>query len=181
VLGVPASPGVLGGALLALGLLAAIAGLALSRERLRILPPPSVAGALCLALCAGVVPYVVWRIVEDLRYTTRLTAYDASVAGPVQAYLQPYLLDGVPPLIPRSATYATAVSPDVPYKPARMAFPSLALQTLFPRRSVSDPRRADYVVTWGVQPAAVAPVARVWRVRARSGPYPAVYVGKVVG
>ena len=53
------------------------------------------------------------------------------------------------------------------------------MQTLFPRISVDDLRSADYVVTWGIAPGRVTPVAQVWVVRARAGAYPAVYVGRV--
>ena len=54
-------------------------------------------------------PYLAWRVVQDLRVTTAMTSYDRSVAGPVQAYLQPYLLDPVRGIIPAEATYATVV------------------------------------------------------------------------
>jgi len=136
--------------------------------------------SVALAVAVAFVPVCGWRIIEDLKHTRAMTPYDRSVAGPVQAYLQPYLLDGVGRIVPQNATYATVASQDVRYASARAAFASLALQSLFPRRSVADPRDADYVVTWGVRPSAVAPERRVWRVRARSGPYPAVYVGEVV-
>ena len=82
-------------------------------------------------------PYLIWRVVSDLRTTTAMTPYDRSVAGPVQAYLQPYLLDPVKAIIGPGDTYATVVGDGVPYQPAREAFPSLALQTLFPRISTT--------------------------------------------
>ena len=179
MLGVPPSPGVFGGVLLGLGVVVAAFFIVLARARLRSLPPATAAAGVCLVVTVAAAPYLIWHVAEDVRHTGALSAYDAAVAGPVQAYLQPYLLDGVPRLVPRQATYATVVSGAVPYAPARAAFPALALQTLFPRRSVRDPRQADYVVSWGVRPEAVTPVRRVWRVRARSGPYPAVYVGMV--
>ena len=62
----------------------------------------------------------------------------------MQAYLQPYLLDSVVRIIPPGDTYATAVGDAVPYSAARAAFPSLALQTLYPRIStVAGTRRLD--------------------------------------
>ena len=124
-------------------------------------------------------PYVAWRFGEDLRVTTRMHGYDDTAAGPVQAYLPGYLVDGAVRYIPQGATFATAVGSGIPWTAARAAFPSLALNTLFPRVSVADPRRADYVVTWGIQPGRVAPVSRVWVARPKVGAYDAVYVGKV--
>jgi len=179
VLGVPASLGAVGSALLVLAAVALAAALVLLRRRLAASPPPTAAAAVALALTAAALPYVGWRFVEDLRVTTRLDAYERASAGPIQAYLPGYLVDGARNVIPAGASFATAVSPAVPWEPARAAFPSLALQTLFPRRSVSDPRAADYVVTWGIEPARVAPVSRTWTVRPRAGEYPAVYVGRV--
>ncbi len=174
MLGVPASPGVAGWSLLAAGGLAAVVALLVLRRRGAL-----DAARVCLVVTVAAVPYVGLRIGDDLRVTTRLHGYDAAAAGPVQAYLPGYLVDGARRLIPRDATYATAVGTQVPWSQARLAFPSLALQTLFPRISVADPRRADYVVSWGLRPGRVATVSRVWVVRPRRGPYPAVYVGKV--
>lgn len=179
MLGVPAAPGAAGWALLAFGAIAFVIVLALVRRRLVTAPRPAAAATVALALTVAAVPYVAWRFVEDLRVTTKLDAYGANAAGPIQAYLPGYLVDGAQRLIPRGATFATAVSPAVPWQPARAAFPSLAMQTLFPRSSVADPRAADYVVSWGIVPARVAPVSRTWVVRPRAGQYAAVYVGKV--
>jgi hypothetical protein len=177
MLGVPGSPGAVGWALLLAGLLAAAA----SGYRLRArLPrdPVAAAAALSLLITAGATPFLVWRIAEDLRVTTRMTPYDRSVAGPVQAYLQPYLLDRVPSLIPVGDTYATAVGDSVRYYAARKAFPALALQMLFPRVSTT-PDRAQWIVSWGVRPSEVAPVSKVVVARPASGLYPALYVGQV--
>jgi hypothetical protein len=177
MLGVPGSPGAVGWALLLAGLLAAAAAGYRFRGRVP-REPIAAAAALSLLVTAGAAPFLAWRIVDDLRYTTRLTPYDRRVAGPVQAYLQPYLLDRVPSLIPVGDTYATAVGPSVPYYAARKAFPALALQALFPRISTS-PDRAQWIVSWGTPPSAVAPVSRFVVARPASRPYPALYVGKV--
>jgi hypothetical protein len=177
MLGVPARPDAFGVAALLLGLLAAGAGTSWLRARI----PRDAAGAAAafsLALIVAVFPYLVWRIVEDMRYTTRLTAYDASAMGPVQAYLAPYLLDGVPKLIPPGDSYTTVTGPGVPFEPARKAFPALAIATLFPRRLV-DRREADWVVAWGIPPSAAAPVGRVVVVRRASGDYPALTIARV--
>jgi hypothetical protein len=180
MLGVPGSPGAVGGGLLALGL--AVAALVFALLLRRGLLPADVAGRLAagmLALTLGAAPFLVWRIVEDLRVTTALDAYERREAGPIQAFLQPYLLDGVARLIPAGATYATAVGPSVPYEPAREAFPGLALRELFPRHTVADPARADWVLAWGIDPRLLAPVERVIVARPRSGSYPPVYVARV--
>jgi hypothetical protein len=177
MLGVPASPGAVGYALLLLGILAALAwAFALRRRRadraLAVL-------AVCLLATVAAAPLLAWRIVEDVRYTRGLDPSTYNGAGPVQAYLQPYLLDDVPALIPRGATYAAVTGDAVPYSTAREAFPSLAHETLFPRVSVADPRRADYVVAWGIDPRSLAPVQRVVVARPAAGVYPAVRVAEV--
>jgi len=180
MLGVPGSPGAVGTALLVLGLALAAAGFWLARRRG--LVPLDLAGrvsAAAFALTLGVGPFVTWRIVEDLRVTTALDSYERRESGPIQAFLQPYLLDGVHELIPPGATYATAVSDAVPYEPARAAFPALALRELFPRRTVADPARADWIVAWGIDPRRLAPVDGVVVARKKSGVYPAVYVARV--
>jgi hypothetical protein len=179
MLGVPASPDAVGYALLALGIAASGAVAAVlwrgerDRDRVRTLL------AAGLLATVGAAPFLAWRIVEDVRYTRRLDASTYDGAGPVQAFLQPYLLDRVPALIPRGATYAAVTGGAVPYPTAREAFPSLAHETLFPRISVSDPRRADYVVAWGVDPQSVAPVRRVVVARRAAGAYPALRVAEV--
>lgn len=177
MLGVPGSPGAVGWALLLAGLLAAAASGYRFRARLP-REPVAAAAAVSLLVTAGAAPFLAWRIVDDLRYTTKLTPYDRSVAGPVQSYLQPYLLDRVPSLIPVGDTYATAVGPAVRYDAARKAFPALALQTLFPRISTT-PDRAQWIVSWGAPPSALAPVSRVVVARPATKLYPALYVGRV--
>lgn len=179
MLGVPSTTGALGWALLGLGGLAFLVG----AWRLRLKRPPrdatTVAAHVCLLVTLAAAPYVCWRFVEDLRVTTRLDPYERAAAGPIQAYLPGYLVDGAVAHVPLEATVAAVASPRVPWAPARKAFPALVLETLFPRRTVAHPRNADYIITWGVKPQAVAPVSRVWTARPRVGDYPAVYVGKV--
>jgi hypothetical protein len=178
VLGVPSRPGAAGLAALALGIAVALA----LAWRFRARRPTESADlwailALLAVIAAG--PYLMWRVVSDLRVTTAMTPYDRSVAGPVQAYLQPYLLDNVVPIIPPGDTYATAVGDAVPYSAARSAFPSLALQTLYPRISTA-PADADWIVAWGIDPRTVAHVGHVIVARRPSGPYPAVRVARVL-
>jgi hypothetical protein len=168
-----------GWALLAGGVVAAVLAFLMLRRRVGPMPAVVAFAAACLTLTVAAVPYVLWRFADDLRVTTKLHGYDAASAGPIQAFLPGYLVDGAQRYIPRDATFATAVGPGIPWAPARAAFPSLALTTLFPRHSVADPTRADYIVSWGVSPGRIAPVSRVWVARPRAGAYAAVYVGKV--
>src|SRR5437879_6366786 len=101
MLGVPASPGAFGWLVLALGAGGSVAVVGVLLPRLRRLPAAGVAAAGALALTCGVVPYLALRFVEDLRVTTRLDAYGASAAGPIQAYLPGYLVEGAQRHIPR--------------------------------------------------------------------------------
>lgn len=177
MLGVPAHAGAAGLAALAFGVLV----VTIAALRLRSRWPFDLGERLVLFVVAVVVaiaPYAVWRIVSDLRTTAAMTSYDRSVAGPVQAFLQPYLLDPVTRIIGPGDTYATVVGAGVPYEPARRAFPSLALRTLFPRIS-TDASHAQWIVAWGADPGSVAHVGRVIVARAAAGPYPALLVAKV--
>jgi len=180
MLGVPSSPGVVGGAILVAGLVATVVVWLVLRRTGR-LPSAMVERiyAAGLALALGLGPYLAWRIVEDVRYTTSLGAYERREAGPIQAFLQPYLLDGFAGRIPAGDTYATAVGDSVPYEPARKAFPALALRSLFPRRSVGPPAEADWLVAWGVDPRTIVPGANVVFTRPRSGVYPEVFLARV--
>jgi hypothetical protein len=136
------------------------------------------AAAACLLLTLAATPYLAWRIAEDLRLTTSMSSYDLAAAGPVQAYLQPYLLDPVQGIIPAGATYATMTGPGVRFTPAREAFAGLAMTVLFPRKRVADPRRADWVIAWGT-PLGTVHVDHVVVARPAQGGYPPVLVGKV--
>jgi hypothetical protein len=179
MLGVPSSLGVAGLLALVLGIVGGLCAVIMVRRRLRSLGLVEASAALSLLVVASSIPYVGWRFAEDLRLTTKLHGYDAAAAGPVQAFLPGYLVDGAQNVIPKNATYSVVVASDVPWPSARLAFPSLAMQTLFPRVSVSDPRVADYLVTWGIAPRRVAPVTETWVVRRQFGMYPAVRVGRV--
>jgi hypothetical protein len=179
VLGVPGSPGAIGVAAIALGLIAAIVALVLLRRWIHAEGLAGGAALVALVLAGAAIPYVVYRIGEDMRATTRLDAYSVAASGPIQAYLPGYLVEPVRRFVPRGATYATVVGSNVPYAPARAAFGSLALQTLFPRRSVADPSRADYVVSWGVEPSRIVHVRRQWVARKAFAQNPTLYVGQV--
>ena len=178
MLGIPSGPGLAGVLLLVAGLLL----VAFATWRRRAALPADVMGrvaAACMLLTLAFAPYLAWRIVEDIRVTTAMGPYDLEVAGPVQTYLQPYLLDPVREIIPPGATFATVAGSGVPYAAARGALAPLAMWTLFPRRSVADPRQAEWVIAWGTSLRGIAPVDRVTVARPAQGGYPAVVVARV--
>jgi hypothetical protein len=178
MLGIPSGLSPTGAACLLVGIL--VVALFAWRRR-GALPADAVgrAATACLLFTLAVTPYLTWRIVEDLRLTTSMSAYDRSAAGPVQAYLQPYLLDPVRKIIPPGATYATITGPGVKYPTAASTLPALAMTTLFPRKGLFDPRQADWVIAWGTPLRGVVPVDEVVVARPAQGGYPAVVVGRV--
>ena len=179
MLGIPSGFGLTGATLLLAGILAVTIVAWWRRASL----PPDVLGraaSACLLFTLAVSPYLAYRIAEDIRLTSSMSSYDLSVAGPVQAYLQPYLLDPLRTIIPPGDTYATVTGAGVPYSTARDAFGALAMTTLFPRKEVADPRRADWVIAWGTPLDGVAPVEKVIIARGAQGGYPAVLVGRVL-
>ena len=79
--------------------------------------------AAALIGAVGSTPVTAWRIAKDVAYTSKLASAESNGAGPIQAFLQPYLLDDVARLLPPEATYAAVAGPGVPYPIARRAFP----------------------------------------------------------
>jgi hypothetical protein len=180
MLGLPASPGLAGAVLLVLGaLIGAAAGLLVLRRQP--VAPAALGGlvALVAAVTVAAAPYTLWRISEDVRYTSGLNDDDRAGAGPIQTFLQPYLLDPAVPLIPEEARYFTAVSDEI-RREARQGFRPLAMNVLFPRVSVERPAQADWIVAWGVDPRGLGvAVSDVTRVREAQAGYPPVWVARV--
>lgn len=177
MLGVPSASALVLAALFALGLAIVLAGWLLGGRR-RPRTAPELAVAVAAAAAVASLPYVGWRFVKDVRYTSSLDSYERAAAGPIQSYLPGYLVDGARTIVPPGATYATVVGRSVPYADARDAFGPLVLTTLFPRRSVPV-RDAQWIVAWGVSPASVAHVGKVVVVQRRLGALPPVFVAKV--
>lgn len=177
MLGVPSGVGAIGAALIALGAIA-VACAWLVRGRPRLWRSLDGVAVIALAATAAATPFLVWRIAEDLRYTTGLDGYEQSAAGPIQAFLPGYLADGAARIVPRDATYATVVGGAVPQATARKAFPALVLARLFPRRSTSV-AKADWIVAWGIDPRRVAQVGAVRVAHPAQGPLPPVLVAQV--
>jgi hypothetical protein len=180
VLGLPASPGLAGAVLLVLGSLAGAAvGLLVLARQERALGWAGRLVALAAAITVAAVPYTLWRISEDVRYTSGLNDDDRAGAGPIQTFLQPYLLDPAVPLIPEEARYFTAVAAGI-RREARQGFRPLAMDVLFPRVSVERPEEAEWIVAWGVDPRTLGvAVSEVTRVREAQAGYPPVWVARV--
>lgn len=179
MLGVPTASASVLAALFALGI-AIVAAAWIRDGRRRPSTPTDLAVAVAVAAAVASLPYVGWRFVKDVRYTTSLDPYERAAAGPIQSYLPGYLVDGARKVVPPGATYATVVGGSVPYADARDAFGPLVLTTLFPRQSVPV-RDAQWIVAWGISPARVAQVGKVIVVQRRLGPLPPVFVAKVRG
>lgn len=183
MLGAPDQLDAVGAAVALAGLLAAAVVVVLLFRRARNsgnrLCPAVAAAALALAVAVGSLPLAAWRIARDIAHTTALAPDEVRGAGPIQAFLQPYLLDDAARALPQGATYAAVTGPGVPYPTAAKAFPSLARDVLFPRLAVEDPRDAEWIVAWGVDPAELAPVEDARVVTPPSGVYPAVVLARV--
>jgi hypothetical protein len=112
------------------------------------------------ALAGGVAaaPVTAWRIVEAVRYSTSLPAPVARDWPDYHNYLEPKVYQELRRVIAAGETYAVAVAPDIEPLAARAAFTGWPLATLLPRRAVADPREADWLVTWGVDPRTLSSV-----------------------
>lgn len=177
MLGVPAATSLVLATLFVAGMLLAVGLGAVLRHSWPASLEERVVVVAMLALVISV-PYLGWRVVEDVRYTTRLDPYERRAAGPIQAFLPGYLVDGARAIVPRGETYATVVSPTAPNAVARKAFPSLVMVSLFPRHSASKPD-ANWILAWGAPRQKLAALGRVYLVHATLGPLPPVLAVRV--
>jgi hypothetical protein len=144
--------------MLVLGLAAAAALLLLAPARIAAelgVPVRSAVSLATLATLATTVaagPFVLWRVVEDIRYTARLTTQQAEEIGANMNGLDERVFDRIRALVPPDATYAIEAAPDIDWR-RREALPKWAGFSLLPRIRVEDPARADWVVSWGVPPS----------------------------
>ncbi|MGZ4353416.1 MAG: hypothetical protein ACXVZ4_07715 [Gaiellaceae bacterium] len=175
MVGVPAASAATTLLLFVVGLAGVGLAAAVFRSRLRGLPLDARLATAALGLSLVAAPWLVWRFAEDLRTTTRYDSYERANAGPIQAFLPGYLVDGARSLIPPTASWATAVGPSDADPIAQKTFPALALVALFPRVS-APPSSADWIIGWGVDPRRVARVGRVAVAHPRQGPLPPVLV-----
>lgn len=161
VQGVPDGIGLVGAVLLALGLLVAVPYAFWMRRRLgRAFASAggtgaAVASLLALALLVGVgaTPLTLWRIVQDIRYTSSLDPWLAERYGVSVFEIHPSLYDRLLQRIPPDETYALRVSPGID-DVTRGAFEQWALTTLLPRRAVASTADTRWIVTLGIPPRA---------------------------
>ena len=124
-------------------------------------------------------PYVSWRIVEDVRYTSALNSWIANRYGVSVDKVHPAIFDNAAFHMPEHARYFLASSPRI-NGTRREAFAQWAVGWLLPRVAVATPSRADFVLTLGESPRSVDPkVTKVWRVFPAVEGTPAAYLGRV--
>jgi hypothetical protein len=143
----------------------------------RRLDPGTIAAlATTLVLCSAVAaaPFVAWRIVEDVRYTSHLSRSDAEWAGGASAHVDPAAVAALGRRMAPHDTYAVVASPAVGGE--RTAFWEWAAYALLPRLQVSRPARAQWILSWGRDPRALGvTLSSVRRLVTRGGPAPHVY------
>lgn len=125
----------------------------------------AVAGVVAVALLVGVAaaPFQIWRVVQDIRYTTSLDPWLAERYGVSVFEIHPSLYDKVLERVPPEATYALRVAPGID-DVTRGAFEQWALTTLLPRRAVAPDGDTRWIVTLGIRPAAAEPRRlRAWQ------------------
>jgi hypothetical protein len=170
MIALPSEPGVAGLAVLAGGLVlgAALGWRAWRRLRLLLLEqgrPGRLAAvllALTFAVSASTAPYYAWRIVQDLRYTTRLSRDVAERIGAFESFLDARAFDVLRERIPADDSFYVRAKENLELAPATFAFRAWALASLLPRRAVADPWRANWLVTLGIDPRTLGvPLASV--------------------
>jgi hypothetical protein len=167
MLGLPAHPGRVGELLLVLGILCALALAPLVWRRTLAAMGGAVAGAAAVALLvvstAAAAPFVAWRIVEDVRYTSRYTSPQAERIGGDMAGIDWHLYTRLRGRIPPHDTYYV----DLPPLPLldQISIRYWSSYVLLPRIRVDDPREADWVLGWGKRPdvrgVRLGPVSRL--------------------
>ena len=181
--GLPQSPGAVGFVLLLVGLSGGAVFAWLIRERV-LAAVDGVRGiaAIVLLLTAttlGAAPFVVWRIVEDIRYTSGIDPWLAPRYGVSVSGVHPEIFDNALKHIPPGDTYYLATKPGVAFG-ARTSFRQWALGYLLPRIAVAQADRAQWILTLGVNPRTVGPpVTRVWRLKESVNGLPPAYLGEV--
>lgn len=156
MLNLPAEPGTTGYVLLTLGAAAALSLLAFGRRRVadllgaddRVLAT-LVLGALAATVAGG--PFVLWRVLVDIRETAPLTPEHAEYVGAETKLIDGELVRRVEARIARDETYAVRVAPESHGEIRE----SLALWLgfeLVPRRQTRRAEAAEWLVTWGATP-----------------------------
>lgn len=159
MLNLPASPGVAGAVLLALGLLAGCACAVLLWRHLGVTARSGdarvAAATLVVALASTVAaaPFVAWRIYEDTRLNSRYTRAQAERIGGDMVGIDHRAIDRAARTIPPRDTYFVATADDLGGRgrdARRWAFTAL-----LPRIQVYDARKADWIFAWDRDPGSV--------------------------
>lgn len=181
MLALPAHPGRVGTLLLALGLLAGAAVALIVWRRLGRSLAGAAAGtavtvlvALVLASTVAAAPFVSWRIVEDARYTSRLSGAEAERVGGESAHVDPQVIALLGHLIPSHDTYAVVASAAVGGE--YTAFWEWAAYALLPRLQVTEPAHAQWILSWDRDPRTLGVALASVRTRVTDGgPSPHTY------
>jgi len=182
--GLPQDPGAFGLGLLVIGLLVGVLYVAVVRRPLLASVGPSRGvGWIVIAVTAtacGVVPFVAWRTIEDIRYTRAIDPWLSPRYGVSVLGVHPEIFDNAARLIPRRDRYYLAPSPAIGGT-QQAAFREWSLGYLLPRVAVADPNDAGWILTLGVDPRKVGPpIQKTWLLKGPVNGLPAAYLGKVV-
>jgi hypothetical protein len=140
---------------------------------------PQLLGIVLISSTLALAPVTAWAIMSDIRAAKRLTDREAATLGVEERDVDTALVDRVAELIPPGESFALRIAEDV--NPERATVLRLwALPALLPRLAVPEPRQADWIVTWGVDPRELAvPVGDVAVLHSRFPSDPPFYVGRV--
>jgi hypothetical protein len=187
VQGLPQGLDALAAALLAVGALLAVAYLVWARPRVEAAlasagpaaRPLALTILVALALGIGGAPFLTWRVVEDVRYTSALDPWLVENYGVSVFEVHPAAHERAAELMPPSDTYALRTDPEIE-RTRRAAFEQWALTKLLPRRAVADVDDAKWLLTLGVRPEEVDDrVERTWRLHPGGRGVPPSYIGKL--
>jgi hypothetical protein len=181
MLALPAHPGRVGIAFLALGLLLGLVVAVVvwlnvepSLRRHRPCALAALAATLVLASAVAAAPFVAWRIVEDVRSTAALSRGEAEQVGGASAHVDPAAVAALGRRMAAHDTYAVVASEAV--GDARTAFWEWAAYALLPRLQVSNPARATWILSWGRDPRDLGVALSSMRTLVtHGGPAPHVY------
>ena len=172
--------------LLALGAVLGLVAFTVGWRRLRAGFPDDRSGALALGvvlvgLCSAlaVVPYSAWRLAEDIGETSSLSRTEAETTGASLNSLRPDVFEELRRAIPPGDTYYVDAASRIG-SPSRDAFLEWSATALLPRLPVRSPERADWIVTWGIDPGSYdVPLARVQQLERSSARLPETYLARV--